>query len=157
MITASGRSFRMIFFHHFGLVFVKPVFSKFSSELVFSCCESDPEGIFFKRKFFCTDRADYKTVLEEIDGFRRNLSASASRSPVLRYQSGRRDTFAGNLSTEKRRQFFSHTDSQVKVPCGFFKEFPVPEAGEFVVDLIKDGDFCRVHVHNLGVRVAAAS
>jgi hypothetical protein len=68
--------------------------------------------------------------LEEINGLSSNLSASASRSPALRYQSGRRDTFAGNLSTEKRRWFFNHTDSRVEIPCGFFKEFPVPEAGE---------------------------
>jgi len=71
--------------------------------------------------------------LEEIDGLCHNLSASASRSPALRYQGGRRDTFAGNLSTQKRRSFFRHTDNLVEIPCGFFKEFPVPEAGEFVV------------------------
>ena len=92
--------------------------------------------------------ADYKTALEEINGLCRNLSASASRSPALRYQSGRRDTFAGNLSTEKRRSFFRHTDNQVEVPCGFFKEFPIPEPGEFVADLIEKMGifFCRDHV-----------
>jgi hypothetical protein len=79
--------------------------------------------------------------LEEINGLCRNISASASRSPALRYQSGRRDTFAGNLSTEKRRSFFSHTDNQVEIPCGFFKEFPIPEVGEIVVDLIKRWGF----------------
>nr|CAB3471781.1 unnamed protein product [Digitaria exilis] len=79
--------------------------------------------------------ADYKTVVEEISGLCRNLSASSSsRSPVLRYQSGKRDTFAGNLSTEKRRSFFSHTDNQVEVPCGFFKEFPVPEADRLAME-----------------------
>nr|CAB3475806.1 unnamed protein product [Digitaria exilis] len=79
--------------------------------------------------------ADYKTVMEEINGLCRNLSASSSsRSPVLRYQSGKRDTFAGNLSTEKRRSFFSHTDNQVEVPCGFFKEFPVPEADRLAME-----------------------
>ncbi|RLM94166.1 hypothetical protein C2845_PM08G01810 [Panicum miliaceum] len=78
--------------------------------------------------------ADYKTVLEEINGLCRNISASASRSPALRYQSGRRDTFAGNLSTEKRRSFFSHTDNQVEIPCGFFKEFPIPEADRLAME-----------------------
>ncbi|OEL38027.1 hypothetical protein BAE44_0000953 [Dichanthelium oligosanthes] len=78
--------------------------------------------------------ADYKIVLEDISGLCRNLSASASRSPVLRYQIGRRDTFAGNLSTEKRRSFFTHTDNQVEIPCGFFKEFPVPEADRLAME-----------------------
>jgi hypothetical protein len=64
--------------------------------------------------------------LEEIHGLCRNTSAS----PTLRYQSGRRVTFAGNFSTEKRRFFFNHIDDRVAIPCGFFREFPVPEHGE---------------------------
>uniref|UniRef100_A0A0D9UY66 TOD1/MUCI70 glycosyltransferase-like domain-containing protein n=1 Tax=Leersia perrieri TaxID=77586 RepID=A0A0D9UY66_9ORYZ len=78
----------------------------------------------------CSDPAvfsDYKTVLEEIN----NLSASPSAAPALRYQNGRRNSFAGNLSTDERRSFFNHTDSSVEIPCGFFKEFPVRKAGDF--------------------------
>ncbi|CAO2209472.1 unnamed protein product [Urochloa humidicola] len=81
--------------------------------------------------------ADYKTVVEEINGLCRNLSASPAVSPVLRYQSGRRNTFAGNFSTKKRRSFFRYTDSQVKIPCGFFKEFPVPEADRLAMEKCK--------------------
>lgn len=74
---------------------------------------------------------DYKTVLEEINKFCRNLSASPYAKPALRYQNGRRNSFAGNLSTVERRSFFNHTDSAVEIPCGFFKEFPVRESGDF--------------------------
>ncbi|CAO2199526.1 unnamed protein product [Urochloa humidicola] len=81
--------------------------------------------------------ANYKTVVEGINSLCRNLSASPSASPVLRYQSGRRSTFAGNLSTEKRRSFFSHTDNQVEISCGFFKEFPVPETDRLAMDKCK--------------------
>lgn len=79
-------------------------------------------------------RADYKTVLEEIHGLCRNTSSSPSTSPALRYQSGGgRGTFAGNFSAEERRSFFRHTDDQdAAIPCGFFKEFPIPELGELV-------------------------
>jgi hypothetical protein len=77
--------------------------------------------------------ADYKTVLEEINGFCRNLSATPRAFPALRYQNGRRDTFAGNLSTEERRSFFTYTDRAVEIPCGFFKDFPIAQAGEFFV------------------------
>ncbi|EEE54096.1 hypothetical protein OsJ_00843 [Oryza sativa Japonica Group] len=82
----------------------------------------------------CSDPAvfsDYKTVLEEINKFCRNLSASPYAKPALRYQNGRRNSFAGNLSTVERRSFFNHTDSAVEIPCGFFKEFPVRESGDF--------------------------
>ncbi|CAM0880359.1 unnamed protein product [Alopecurus aequalis] len=79
----------------------------------------------------CSDPAifsDYKTVLEEINGLCRNLSAPPRAFPPLRYQKGRRDTFAGNLSTEERRSFFNHTDAAVEIPCGFFKDFPIIQA-----------------------------
>ncbi|EEC70153.1 hypothetical protein OsI_00858 [Oryza sativa Indica Group] len=82
----------------------------------------------------CSDPAvfsDYKTVLEEINKLCRNLSASPYAKPALRYQNGRRNSFAGNLSTVERRSFFNHTDSAVEIPCGFFKEFPVRESGDF--------------------------
>uniref|UniRef100_A0A453EF26 TOD1/MUCI70 glycosyltransferase-like domain-containing protein n=1 Tax=Aegilops tauschii subsp. strangulata TaxID=200361 RepID=A0A453EF26_AEGTS len=70
-------------------------------------------------------RADYNTVLQEINGVGRNLSARHRAFPALRYQNGRRDSFAGNFSTEERRSFFNHTDSAVEIPCGFFKDFPL--------------------------------
>ncbi|KAK3159762.1 hypothetical protein QOZ80_1BG0050760 [Eleusine coracana subsp. coracana] len=78
---------------------------------------------------------EYKTALEEINGLCRNLSASPSASPVLRYQKGARDSFAGNLSAEERRSFFSHTDKETEIPCGFFKEFPLRKVGEFVGEI----------------------
>ncbi|XP_062190068.1 alkaline ceramidase TOD1-like [Phragmites australis] len=78
--------------------------------------------------------ADYKTVLEEISGLCRNLSVSPSTPPVLRYQRGRRKSFAGNLSAEERRSFFSHTDNRVEIPCGFFKEFPLREVDRLAME-----------------------
>ncbi|WVZ72766.1 hypothetical protein U9M48_021175 [Paspalum notatum var. saurae] len=82
--------------------------------------------------------AEYKTVLEDINGLCRNLSASASTSSssssVLRYLGGRRATFAGNFSADERRSFFRHTDGGVAVPCGFFKEFPVQEADRLTME-----------------------
>ncbi|KAF2949029.1 hypothetical protein DAI22_01g077800 [Oryza sativa Japonica Group] len=85
----------------------------------------------------CSDPAvfsDYKTVLEEINKFCRNLSASPYAKPALRYQNGRRNSFAGNLSTVERRSFFNHTDSAVEIPCGFFKEFPVRESDRLAME-----------------------
>ncbi|KAL5220419.1 hypothetical protein ABZP36_025132 [Zizania latifolia] len=81
----------------------------------------------------CSDPAvfsGYKTALEEINGLSRNLSSS----PSLRFQNGRRDSFAGNLSADERRSFFSHTDSAVEIPCGFFKEFPLREADRLAME-----------------------
>uniref|UniRef100_J3KXJ6 TOD1/MUCI70 glycosyltransferase-like domain-containing protein n=1 Tax=Oryza brachyantha TaxID=4533 RepID=J3KXJ6_ORYBR len=85
----------------------------------------------------CSDPAvfsDYKAVLEEINSLCLNLSASPSSTPALRYQSGRRDSFAGNLSTDQRRFFFNHTDSAAEIPCGFFKEFPLREADRLAME-----------------------
>uniref|UniRef100_A0A0E0HH65 TOD1/MUCI70 glycosyltransferase-like domain-containing protein n=1 Tax=Oryza nivara TaxID=4536 RepID=A0A0E0HH65_ORYNI len=85
----------------------------------------------------CSDPAvfsDYKTVLEEINKLCRNLSASPYAKPALRYQNGRRNSFAGNLSTVERRSFFNHTDSAVEIPCGFFKEFPVRESDRLAME-----------------------
>ncbi|KAJ1282063.1 hypothetical protein BS78_03G021300 [Paspalum vaginatum] len=81
--------------------------------------------------------AEYKTVLEEINGLCRNLSASpstSSSSSAFRYLGGRRATFAGNFSAGERRSFFRHTNGEVEVPCGFFKEFPVPEADRLAME-----------------------
>ncbi|KAL6627211.1 hypothetical protein ACP70R_030937 [Stipagrostis hirtigluma subsp. patula] len=83
----------------------------------------------------CSDPAvfaDYKTALEAINGLCRNLSTPAS--PVLRYQNGRRDSFAGNLSAEERRSFFDHTDNEVEIPCGFFEEFPIREVDRLAME-----------------------
>ncbi|XP_052159495.1 probable hexosyltransferase MUCI70 [Oryza glaberrima] len=85
----------------------------------------------------CSDPAvfsDYKTVLEEINKLCRNLSASPYAKPALRYQNGRRNSFAGNLSTVERKSFFNHTDSAVEIPCGFFKEFPVRESDRLAME-----------------------
>lgn len=72
--------------------------------------------------------------MEEINGLCRNLSASPSSSHVLQYQNGRRDSFAGNLSDEERRSFFSHTDSAVEIPCGFFKVFPLRQVDRLAME-----------------------
>uniref|UniRef100_A0A0E0BD08 TOD1/MUCI70 glycosyltransferase-like domain-containing protein n=2 Tax=Oryza glumipatula TaxID=40148 RepID=A0A0E0BD08_9ORYZ len=90
---------------------------------------SDPAV--FSGRSLSVREGHYKTVLEEINKLCRNLSASPYAKPALRYQNGRRNSFAGNLSTVERRSFFNHTDSAVEIPCGFFKEFPVRESGDF--------------------------
>uniref|UniRef100_A0A0E0JFG1 TOD1/MUCI70 glycosyltransferase-like domain-containing protein n=1 Tax=Oryza punctata TaxID=4537 RepID=A0A0E0JFG1_ORYPU len=90
---------------------------------------SDPAV--FSGRSLSVREGHYKTVLEEINNLCRNLSTSPSAAPALRYQNGRRNSFAGNLSTVERRSFFNHTDSAVEIPCGFFKEFPVRESGDF--------------------------
>ncbi|XP_073366205.1 alkaline ceramidase TOD1 [Aegilops tauschii subsp. strangulata] len=85
----------------------------------------------------CSDPAvfsDYNTVLQEINGVGRNLSARHRAFPALRYQNGRRDSFAGNFSTEERRSFFNHTDSAVEIPCGFFKDFPLAQADRLAME-----------------------
>ncbi|KAM3329301.1 hypothetical protein ACQJBY_026393 [Aegilops geniculata] len=86
----------------------------------------------------CSDPAvfsDYNTVLQEINGVGHNLSATPRASPALRYQNGRRDSFAGNLSIEERRSFFNHTDSSaVEIPCGFFKDFPLAQADRLAME-----------------------
>uniref|UniRef100_A0ACD5VN99 Uncharacterized protein n=1 Tax=Avena sativa TaxID=4498 RepID=A0ACD5VN99_AVESA len=85
----------------------------------------------------CLDPAvfsDYKTVWEEINGLFRNHSAPPRAIPALRYQNGSRDTFAGNLSTEERRSFFTHTDAAVEIPCGFFKDFPITQADRLAME-----------------------
>ncbi|KAM3348075.1 hypothetical protein ACQJBY_021779 [Aegilops geniculata] len=86
----------------------------------------------------CSDPAvfsDYQTVLQEINGLGRNLSTTPRASPALRYQNGRRDSFAGNLSIEERRSFFNHTDSSaVEIPCGFFKDFPLAQVDRLAME-----------------------
>lgn len=52
----------------------------------------------------------------------------------MRYQNGRRDTFAGNLSTQERRSFFTRTDAAVEIPCGFFKDFPLAQADRLAME-----------------------
>ncbi|XP_072999511.1 alkaline ceramidase TOD1 [Typha latifolia] len=72
--------------------------------------------------------SEYRVAFEEIRDLISNLSlASSSSSPVLRYQRGRGNSFAGNFSTLRRKYFFNHSDDRVAIPCGFFKEFPIRE------------------------------
>lgn len=54
---------------------------------------------------------------------------SSGFSPGLRYMHGKADTFGGNLSTQKRIFFLHHSNGSVEVPCGFFKNFPIPHSG----------------------------
>ncbi|XP_020097774.1 uncharacterized protein LOC109716646 [Ananas comosus] len=78
--------------------------------------------------------SDYAKVFEEIRELRGNLSrGNSSASPVLRYRTGKADTFAGNFSTQMRKSFFNHSDDGVEVPCGFFKEFPIRESDKLAM------------------------
>ncbi|KAF9616026.1 hypothetical protein IFM89_027965, partial [Coptis chinensis] len=63
---------------------------------------------------------DYWVVLKEIHDILKNSS-----TPVLRYTEMGRESFSGNLSTQERFSYFDQSDKQMKVPCGFMKEFPV--------------------------------
>nr|XP_045090098.1 LOW QUALITY PROTEIN: probable hexosyltransferase MUCI70 [Aegilops tauschii subsp. strangulata] len=88
-------------------------------------CLSDPQISFFEQIItpFCK---------------RSMASAATSRRDIVHslrcYQNGRRDSFAGNFSTEERRSFFNHTDSAVEIPCGFFKDFPLAQADRLAME-----------------------
>ena len=49
----------------------------------------------------------------------------------LRYMQGNVYSFGGNFSTRERFSFFDHQSDDVEVPCGFLKDFPVSDSGEF--------------------------
>ncbi|KAJ0240671.1 hypothetical protein HA466_0222630 [Hirschfeldia incana] len=68
--------------------------------------------------------SDYWTVLNEIQ----SICSDSSSSEKLRYITGKSQIFGGNFSTPKRFSYFNHSDNDVEVPCGFFREFPVSDS-----------------------------
>ena len=54
----------------------------------------------------------------------------SSSSETLRYIHGKSETFGGNFSTQKRFSYFNHSNNDVEVPCGFFRDFPISNSGE---------------------------
>ncbi|MQL71695.1 hypothetical protein Taro_004029, partial [Colocasia esculenta] len=85
--------------------------------------------------------SDYLVALEEIRRLSRNWSypRPAVDSSVLRYETGKKGSFAGNFSTQERISYLRRGggvdgdggddwDSSVEVPCGFFRQFPIPES-----------------------------
>ncbi|XP_022715547.1 uncharacterized protein LOC111274858 isoform X2 [Durio zibethinus] len=70
-------------------------------------------------------------VVEEIHNLCKNFSAFL---PALRYLQGKGDTFGGYLSTLKRISYFNHSNNGIKVPCGFFKKFPVSNSDRVAME-----------------------
>ncbi|XP_009101533.1 uncharacterized protein LOC103827746 isoform X2 [Brassica rapa] len=68
--------------------------------------------------------SDYWTVLNEIQ----SICSDSSSSEKLRYINGNSESFGGNFSTQKRFSYFNHSDNDVEVPCGFFRDFPVSDS-----------------------------
>lgn len=58
---------------------------------------------------------------------------SSAFLPALRYLQGKADTFGGNFGTQKRFSYFNYSNDEIKVPCGFLKEFPVSDSGLFLI------------------------
>ncbi|CDY43959.1 BnaA02g24370D [Brassica napus] len=74
--------------------------------------------------------SDYWTVLNEI----RSICRESSSSETLRYIHGKSETFGGNLSTQKRFSYFNHSNNDVEVPCGFFRDFPISNSDRAEMD-----------------------
>ena len=72
---------------------------------------------------------DYWDALKVIEDYHKDKSSFFSRG--LRYMQGNVDSFGGNFSTRERFSYFDHQSDDVEVPCGFFKDFPVSDSGEF--------------------------
>ncbi|KAF8117207.1 hypothetical protein N665_0012s0209 [Sinapis alba] len=74
--------------------------------------------------------SDYWTVLSEIQSVCNEPSSSES----LRYIHGKRETFGGNFSTQRRFSYFNHWNNDVEVPCGFFRDFPISNSDRAEMD-----------------------
>ncbi|KAL1196086.1 Alkaline ceramidase TOD1 [Cardamine amara subsp. amara] len=83
--------------------------------------------------------SDYWTVLNDIQSI---LSDSSSQEN-LRYINGKSESFGGNFSTQKRFSYFNHSNIDVEVPCGFFRDFPISKSD-------------RVEMKKCGLVVASA-
>ncbi|CAF1919434.1 unnamed protein product [Brassica oleracea var. botrytis] len=74
--------------------------------------------------------SDYWTVLNEIH----SICRVSSSSETLRYIHGKSETFGGNFSTQKRFSYFNHSNNDVEVPCGFFRDFPISNSDRVEMD-----------------------
>ena len=70
-------------------------------------------------------------VLKEIQDFCHNSSGSRH----LKYMQGSGPSFGGNFSTQKRISYFNYSDVGSEVPCGFLKDFPISNSGDFHVEI----------------------
>ncbi|CAN8245916.1 unnamed protein product [Cochlearia groenlandica] len=66
--------------------------------------------------------SDYWTVLKEIQSI---CSSDSSTLENLKYINGESESFGGNFTTQQRFSYFNHSQNDVEVPCGFFKDFPI--------------------------------
>jgi hypothetical protein len=78
-------------------------------------------------------------VLKEIQ----SILSGSSPKENLRYINGKSESFGGNFSTQKRFSYFNHSNIDVEVPCGFFRDFPVSNSD-------------RVEMEKCGLVVASA-
>ncbi|KAJ4733969.1 transmembrane protein (DUF616) [Rhynchospora pubera] len=67
---------------------------------------------------------EYGEVFEQMRDAYKNLSIRNQKSPDLRYEIRKADSFSGNYSFEIRKSFFNYS-SRKEVPCGFLKELPL--------------------------------
>ncbi|WZY78277.1 hypothetical protein YC2023_024661 [Brassica napus] len=74
--------------------------------------------------------SDYWTVLNEIH----SICRESSSSETLRYIHDKSETFGGNFSTQKRFSYFNHSNNDVEVPCGFFRDFPISNSDRAEMD-----------------------
>ncbi|XP_009128850.1 uncharacterized protein LOC103853693 isoform X2 [Brassica rapa] len=70
------------------------------------------------------------SVLDEIH----SICRESSSSETLRYIHGKSETFGGNFSTQKRFSYFNHSNNDVEVPCGFFRDFPISNSDRAEMD-----------------------
>jgi len=80
------------------------------------------------------NESDYWTVLKEIQ----SILSGSSPKENLRYINGKSESFGGNFSTQKRFSYFNHSNIDVEVPCGFFRDFPVSNSGEIIIIQVKN-------------------
>ncbi|KAI9197571.1 hypothetical protein LWI28_000874 [Acer negundo] len=77
--------------------------------------------------------SDYRRVFKEIQELCKNSSAFTL---VLRYMQGKNSgSFGANFSTQKRISYFDHSNDNVEVPCGFFKEFPITTSDRIAMEI----------------------
>lgn len=63
----------------------------------------------------------------------RDLSETSSSS-VLRYLEGKSEKFGGNLGAHERFSYFDHQNETIRVPCGFFKDFPISDSDRMAME-----------------------
>lgn len=75
--------------------------------------------------------------MNEIKNFQKNSS-------VLRYMQGNADTFGGNLTTLTRFSYFDRQNDSIEIPCGFLKQFPISNSGQFHMNSLFRSQFTLV-------------